>query len=194
MNYKVISQPEDVLLGLAQLREHLRVGSGDAAHPDDALIRRLEKSARAWAENVTGLALVPQTWEVAANEWPATGLDLPGGRVASVLKVTYVNAFGTTVDLDAAMYYVDDFETPEKIFWSAITMPTLAPRRNAVRAQYRVGAGEVAPDILAAVALMVGHLYENREATGASASGAELRMLPEGARALLAPYRVNMGV
>lgn len=46
------------------------------------------------------------------------------------------------------------------------------------------------PQYVAACLLMLGHLYKNREAV----SDVEQYAMPEGARALLWPYRVKLGV
>ena len=192
MRHKIVTGPEDDLLGLEQLRAHLRVGVPGQSHPDDNLIRINGRAATAWAEKVTGLALVPQTWETAYDAWPWGGMALPGGVVHAIDSITYLNPFGTSVVLSASDYYVDDFDVPAKVYLTG-TAPTTINRPNAIRVRYTVGVETQPPDIIAAVLLMVGHLYENRE-TSTAASGRALELLPEGARKLLAPHRVDMGV
>ena len=55
----------------------------------------------------------------------------------------------------------------------------------------RAGAGDVPEPIRQAILLIIGHLYENRQVTGATVAGSQLLPIPFGVDALLADYWVK---
>lgn len=122
-------------------------------------------------------------------------LRLTRGIVKSITSVTYVDGTGTTQTLDPASYILSADQ------WEATLTPapgtmwpvTLVHPEGAVItyvAGYGDDATSVPQPIRAAIKLLVGHLYENRESVIVSASRAVVAEVPFTVDALLAPYRV----
>lgn len=123
-------------------------------------------------------------------------LRLPRGIVRSVTKVEYRAApDGALTTLDTGAYFLSSDE------WGATITPTpgsiwpisLVHPESAV-VTYVAGYGDNASDvpsaICAAIKLLAGHLYENREAVVVSESRAVVASVPFTVDALLGPYRV----
>lgn len=189
MRSRVLTPPESVF-AIQTLREQVRIEAIGDSHPDDALLLRQAKAARAWAEKYTGRAIGEQTREAVADDFTElqyTGL--PGGP-ASVVEAVEYRAAGTNVwtGLDPAAYFFDAYVNMI-LFVPYASLPATSLVERAIRVRYVVGA-EPEPDVLAAVLLLVAELYANRE------TSAQMTLLdvPLSAKALLAPYRLEIGV
>jgi uncharacterized phiE125 gp8 family phage protein len=195
MAFKVVERPTAEPITLEELRAHLRLdANGEVpSHPDDALVLGYLSAAREHAELYVGFALAPQTLELALDEFPCDGdaLELEGGEVSSVASVVYVSGAGELVALDPTKYVLDPYSTPAWLLpaYGSASWPETLPVANAVRVRYSVGAQPLSPSIRAALLLLVGHLYENREET----SAVQTYALSKGVNSLLRLHR-RMGV
>lgn len=202
---KVLTHPTGHLLSLDTCREHLEVvpidGDSDSeTHPDDALILGMLDAAVAHAEQFTGLSLLVRTWEAAMDDLPAAGFELPRPPFIELLSFSAVN--DSDGEFDPADYVVDDYGTPEQpvVLRPATIWPQVTKAPNTVRVRYRAGyQAEEDPDsdapplprsLRAAILLVLGHLYENREDSVEKA----LASIPNGAEALMRPLRVRLGM
>lgn len=185
---KLYSAPATEPVSLVEAKLHLRVDATD----EDTLITALITAARQLVEEETWRALVTQTWDYVADDWPMGDiLALPRPPLQSVTSITYVDEDGVTQTIAAADYIVDTYQNrvvlAEGAEWPSDDLyPT-----SAVRVRYVAGYGAasaVPGPIKSAMLLLIGHLYENREAV-ASGAGVASAELPLGVRALLAPYR-----
>ena len=187
---------------------------------DDLMIEAWIVAAREYCEQFTGLSLVTKTLEIALDSFPLStdtggvGIDLPGGPVRSIVQImtpppaTEYDSSDVDSDMLADediwadgqvnpdLYVLDDYRRPNQAkpvtAWPAITAAT-----NAVKIRYLAGydidsdGGEALPKMIrAAVLLVVGHLYANREASTEVA----LTHIPLGVESLLRPHRVRMGM
>lgn len=190
MRVRVVTPPSVEPITLAEARLHLRVDTIGGTHPDDTLIERLISAARAWAEKHTGLALAPQTWEAASNSFPADDEILPGGAVDAIVSVKYrEDAAGVETTLGASVYYLDPFDGTLSLAYGE-SWPSVRAVPNGVRILYTVGVGLVDDDVRAAMLLVIGHLYANRE----DSAERQISSIPMGAISLLSLSRVNLGV
>lgn len=155
-------------VSLSEAKTHLRVSISD----DDALIDALITAARRWCERLRNESFVTQTWKLYADNWPGGDtIPLPMGPVQSVTSVTYTDEDGNESTLSSSNYLVDTVSRPARIrlkadqSWPTVTLREL----NAIVVTYDAGYGDNASDVpeevVAAIKLLVGHLYENREAT-----------------------------
>jgi uncharacterized phiE125 gp8 family phage protein len=121
-------------------------------------------------------------------------LRLPMPRLISVTSITYLDNSGTLQTLDPSQYTVDAASQPARIVPSVnLTWPTTdyyipgSVKVTYVAGSYGDGVNkDICPlSIKQAILLLVGHLYENREAT----STLNPKALPLGVDALLNPYR-----
>lgn len=175
---------------LAEAKLHLRVDADD----DDDLITALIQGAREWAENYTRRSFVQRGLELRMDSFPAEIL-LPRGPVQSVTAVKYTDSAGSLQTVSTDLYQTDLYGTPPRIVLvSGATWPT--PKLGAVNAvlvQYTAGypepetspqgmADNVPAAVKAAIKILVGYWYENREAAA---------QVPMAVKALLAPFEIR---
>lgn len=202
---KVITHATGHVLSLDTCREHLEVvpidgDSDNESHPDDQLILGMLDAAVAHAEQFTGLSIALRTWEAAMDQFPAEGFELPRPPFVELLSFSAGN--DSDGELDPASYVVDDYGTPEQpvVLRAASSWPTVTKAPNTIKVRYRAGyQSEEDPDsdappmprsLRAALLLVLGHLYENREDSVEKA----LASIPNGADALMRPLRVRLGM
>ncbi len=199
----LVTAPASEPVSLAEAKAHLRIESAD----DDSLISALIAAARQAAEAHMRRALITQTWRLTLDRFPAApqawwdgvrqGADMPGdGSVielprpplVSVTSVTaYDDADNATV-AGAASYFVDTDGKPGRVVLrSGQTWPTALRVAGGVEVLFVAGygaAGAVPQAIRQGILMLIGHLFENREAEAGAAA------LPAGVAALWRPYRV----
>ncbi len=177
-----------VVVDLAAAKLHCRVDHAD----EDTLITALVAAATEHLDGhagILGLALVTQKWRQDFGCFRDC-LRLPLGPVQSIDSVKYYDAADVLQTVDPAVYalYADPLG-PVVMLRSGKSWPgPIAWRPDAVQVTAVCGfgaAGDVPAPLRAAILLLVGHLYANREATIAAA----LAKLPIGVDALIAPYR-----
>ena len=203
----------DEPITLEDARLHLRVdvyGSPPESADDDWITDNGVPAAREYCERWLGRSLAPRTLELATNAFPVVAVDhtvgacfvLPFGPVQSVTSVIYTDSDGVEQTLDPATYELDDYANPTRLGLAyGATWPSARSSRNSVRVRYVAGyAATIESPLLpvlprqarAAMLLMLGHLYENREATGTD----KLLELPLGVQSLLelVPGRERLGM
>ena len=187
-------------LPLADVKAHLRVSWTS----EDSYITTLIRSAYNIAEGYTNLSLIPKTHEMFLDRFPNSydgskedeWLDLVnscGGL--SITTIKYYDADNVYTTWNSSNYNVDE----PGITWGRVypkvdkVFPSTADRPQAVEVKYDTGfdnatAGDVLPDaIRAAILILIGNLYENRQDNIVGRIASELPMT---AKVLLAPYRM----
>lgn len=179
------------LIEVSRARAHCKVDHNG----DDELLREIIASVTGALEAPAGIlrvCLLKQTWRAAFSSFPTTcRLRLPIEPLISVSSVEYLPVGSTTWTAFSSNYwsaYSDEsggwIELVDDADW-----PDTATRPEAVRVTFQAGYGskssDVPPAIIHAARLMIGHYYENREA---SIIGVTAQDLPLGCRALLAPF------
>jgi len=190
MDQVPVAAPTEEPFGVEVALEHLRL---EDSSPDIELVRTLIVAARQWVEQYCRRALVTQTWKVVLDAFPCGELMLPLSPVQSVSAIEYIAPGETTLTTWGAAYYVVATAGIRGRIWPAPGMSwpsTDLQRPETVEVEYLAGYGEaptVPKAILQAMLLLIGHWYENREAT---ISGTIIADVPMGVQALLGPYRV----
>lgn len=184
----LITAPAAEPLSLTEAKNHLRVEITE----DDDLINALISAAREWAEEIQGLAYITQTWELQLDSFPdGAEIRIPRLPLQSVVSFKYYDQNGAETVWDAANYLADPgggrISLAYGISWPNVTLQPVA----GIKIQIKIGYGDTAESvpqrIRAAIKLLLGHLYENREAVMADA---RLREIPMGAKRLLQLDRV----
>jgi len=192
---KVVARAPVLAVPLARARAHLRVDSSD----DDELITSYVHAATQYAEAFMGRALVDTTYDMVLDAFPK-------GR-ALVLRRPPLIEFDGVYVLDA-----DDAETAldgvtVDLAGGRIIAPSGGwPRGTSeagIRVRYRAGyvsydadasppatVGEVPPDIVGAILLYVGSLYQHREDQTPGA----MTTIPWNAELMLRMHRVEIGM
>lgn len=181
---------------LEQARLHLRLDAIDSnGHPDDPLVEGLISAAREWSESFTGQTLAGIGYELRLDEF-TDSIELPVKPVREVTEITYVDADDVTQTVDPELY-----ELSADPFAPILTAATTNgwPEGTDVRISFTAGylpeadssgLPFVPASIRAAMLLIIGHLYANREETTAQA----MELLPMGVKSLLRPYRIRIGM
>lgn len=155
---------------------------------DDTLLAALIAAATDMAENITGRQLMTQTWDHWFDEFPEQIL-LPIAPIASVGSVKYYDGTNTQQTLSSSLYYADLHSYPA-VIKPVTTWPATYDKPNAVTV--RITAGYASADLIPAgikqgILMLIGHLYENREAT----APITITEVPMSARFLLEQWAVR---
>lgn len=212
---------EPISLDDARLHLRLEAYDSPPYHADDDWLSTVGiPAAREHCEIIAGKSFAPQTFELTADAFPGwyagafprrtamypywsltTGspmFSLPMPPVTRIVSVTYATVDGDVV-LGASDYGVDS-EGRLYATYGNLWPTTALAQPGSVRVRYVAGfsaEGDSPQDYplparyRSAMLLMLGHLYENREAT--VARGFELYEMPLGIQALLMPDRARIG-
>ncbi len=158
-------------LTTAEAKTHLR----EAEDVEDDLIDELIVAARQDVESFTDRALVTQTWKLHLDEFPLSSgkpIFVPMPPLQSITSITYVDPAGDTQTWSASLYDVDapsgDLAAHGRILpvFGEI-YPSTLQQMNAVEIIFVAGYGlavAVPKGIRAAMKLLIGNWYANREA------------------------------
>jgi uncharacterized phiE125 gp8 family phage protein len=189
---KLITAPAAEPVTLAEAKTHLRVDH-DA---EDEEIESLITDARQDLEQGTWRALMTQTWELSLPGWPEDGrIELPYPPLQSVTWVKYTDDEGVTTTVDSSLYVVDTYAEPGVVMPKAgESWPSFSPAAaNPIVVRYVAGYGDAedVPSLLKrAMKLLIGHWYENREAT-VVAAGTVATELPLAVDSIVFKYQVR---
>jgi uncharacterized phiE125 gp8 family phage protein len=215
MGIRIVTAPEVEPITLADLRLHLGIepyevdSSGAGTHPHDRMAMAMLGAAREFVENYTGRSVALKTYELALDAFPDDDIELPNPPTVSIESLAYVttDSSGDYVEetVDATGYSLDRHQADSGAAWlspaAGGSWPMPSPVINAVKIRYRAGYQVPEPDssaedadplpyaMRAAMLLMVGHLYANREAVSDKA----MTEVPFAVEALLRPLRVRLG-
>lgn len=192
MNLALVTPAAALPVSMAEAMAHIR--GGDA---EQSLVSLYLAAAVQAVQDATGRALITETWRASMPEFPCDDIILPRAPLIGVTEARYWTDAATPVDtLIAATVYQVVAPTgptaPEGRVMLATDQEWPSPqvdRADAVRITFTAGYGATASAVpaplRAAVLLLTGDLYENREAGGAKA----LAENPAVQR-LLSPYRI----
>jgi uncharacterized phiE125 gp8 family phage protein len=176
-------------LTLEEAKQHLRVDHT----VEDSLILALITAARLRAENETNRLFITQDWKITLDGFPCYGLELPRTPVQSIQSIEYVDTAEATQTLDYTLYVLDNTLLPATVYPAySETWPTALLAPQSVSITFRAGYGDyprdVPEDVRAAMKLMLGHYYENREEVNI---GNIVTSLPKAVDALLDRIRAK---
>ena len=192
-------EPFDDPITLAQAKAHLNIEHSN----DDTLIAALIKAAAAAVEDETNRALVYQQRELRLECFPEE-IIIPCPPLYSVASVVYTDADGISTTLASTEYQVDTRSEPGRIkpAYGKSWPVTREGVYNAVVVTYWAGftpvevgsptdfVGNIPPDLVHAVKLVVGDLYANRESVVVG-PGLQAVKVPQSAKWLCWKHRVE---
>lgn len=160
MDIVLVAAPTLKVVSLVDAKRHLVVDFTD----DDTLIEAYIDAATDHLDGYTGIlgrALMSQQWAVQAHEWRGC-FTIPMQPVKGV-ALKYYDEANVEHTVDETFYRLSG-----QTLWldSSFTRPALYGRGDAVSAEFTLGETDVAKvpaAIKAALLLMVGGLYANRE-------------------------------
>lgn len=204
----VTTEPTQEPVTLQEVKEYLRVEDST----DERTIRPLIETARRFAEEHLGLALVSTTFTQyydALNDaesplWEGTRtgpylnyyknyIVLGKGPVSSVTHVKTYNDSDEATTMTASKYYVDTARSPSRIVLrTGETFPSSLRVANAIEVEYVAGYSSIysIPEpIRMGILQHIAHLYEHRGDMYEASSS-----YPPMLRSLYAPYVVHKGL
>lgn len=196
MKIKLISAPDTEPITLAELKLHLRLDSGTV---EDVLLTSIIQAARERVEDITRRALLTQTWELYLREFPCKDhIDLPFGNLQSVNSFKYTDSANVVHTLTANVDYIVELNgegigrivLPYNGSFPSATLNT----SNPVAIEFDCGwesATDIPSKIRAAIKLICGDLYENRESNVLKISGGEAFAENRTVNLLLASARLH---
>lgn len=175
MSSKRITGPQQEPITLAEAKLHLRV----THNQEDAMITAMIAEARAYCENITGRALMPQTWQKTYDNFPQA-IELAVRPVISVESVSYTDDSNTLQTLTPHSYQLDNASN-DRPAWVVPAIgyawPVTSHSINSVIITYRAGyasAAEVPEALRRWMLLQIGTWYGSREAIAAGGTFAKL--------------------
>lgn len=202
MKYKVITPPTTEPITLAEARTHLRIEpfGSPLEHPDDTYITTNITMAREFCEQYLERALSTQTIRMVVDNFNSE-IYLPNAPIQSVDSITYVDVNGVTQTLAPTVYELDAYDNKIRLQYGQV-YPAVRSQEDAVTVTFTAGyTNGTSPDtyptpapIKAAMLLIIGNLYENRQQDVLGNTRISFNSLPLGVYNLLQPYRLGMGM
>lgn len=170
LRMKLVTATTAAPLTLTEAKLHLRSSTGSNAEDSDITIK-LNAAAELAERIIPGhRQFMPATYELVLSHFPfdTEMIELPRPPAQSITTIKYYNTTGALTTLDSARYQsyfpTHGKATVEPVF--SKTWPATRQRQDAVTIRYIAGyatAAKVPFVAKAAVALILGHLHENRE-------------------------------
>lgn len=176
----LITPAEAEPVGVDETMTFLNIGNEDDAYKVDGLIA----AARQAVEDITGRALVTQTWEDRLCIFPCSvgQIQILRPVLQTIVSVKYLDSDGVLQTLVNTAYGVDTAPLFGRIYPAYGTAwPTVRSQPGAVQIRYQAGYGEpedVPEPIRLAIKLMVGHWYDTPQ-----------EPIPPFVDGLLSPYK-----
>ncbi len=148
-------------LSLDNLKAELKVETDD----DDALLTTLVARAVAIVERMTGMCLRPV--DVTISREAFDSFLIPLAPIRNIASVKYLqDSDGSEQTLPIANWYTTDVDSPFSTLRFVGSLPTDV-RPGTVKVYVSVGADTLPEGLVPAIVGLVGHLYNNPEATSA---------------------------
>lgn len=202
MNYKAITPPSSEPITLAEARTHLRIEpfGSPLEHPDDPYINSLITIAREFCEQYLERSLATQTVQMVVDNFADT-IYLPNAPIQSIDSITYIDINGAIQTLATSVYELDAYENKIRLKYDQ-EWPVVRSQEDAVTITFTAGyTNGLSPDtyplpapIKAAMLLIIGNYYENRQQDVLGNTRISFNSLPLGVYNLLQPYRLGLGL
>ena len=190
MNLRLFAGASVNAVSLEEAKLHVRQDQS----ADDDLILGLIELAGNYVEETCNLALVNQTWDLFMDAFPGGEIVVPKMPLVSVTGIYYTAEGAVEATFASTNYVVDAYSQPGRIVlddsaaWPGNELVVVNGVRVRFVAGFGTGGSSVPRMIRQAMLLMIGHWYENREATREKA----LSNVPMGVDSLLWNWRAKM--
>lgn len=180
-----VTPPAEYPISLVEAKLHLRVDHDD----EDDLITTLIAASTEWLENALDRKLVAGSWRLELASF-ASVIELPYPPLVSVDQVQYVDLDGTTQVVAESVYEVDTTVSPGRLMLAdGQSWPSTKLTNAAALISFSAGYGaaaDVPAMAKAAIKLLVGHWYENRET---AVAGLQVKESPMAVQAIVHSLR-----
>lgn len=205
MNYNVVSPITVYPITLDEARTHCRITpyGSPLEHPDDDYVTALIGMASQWVEDYLRRSIATKTIEYYINVFTQK-IDLPFIPVQSIESIVYRNQDGDLITLATDVYRLKSYADSAKLnlIMGQSYPQDVSSEEGSITITMVTGYtnGE-SPDtyplplpIKAAMFLIIGHLYENRQEDVLGNTRISFNSLPMGVKNLVQPYRLGLGL
>lgn len=181
----LVSAPAAAPIAKARVKAHCVV---DFTDHDDLFDELIEAARRRFdGPDGLGIALFTQTWRLSLDAFSTSQIKIPMWPVKTIAEIKYIDTDGVEQTLDSGTYRLDINRDPailEPVYGQS--WPSTRRQSGAVNIDFTVGeaAAAINDDLVRALAQLVAHFYENREA-----AMNQLHELPFGVREIMNNYR-----
>lgn len=155
----------DAILPLAEAKAHLRIESGDTL--DDDLVSALRDAAINAVEQYCGVLLSSRAVTARFDSFQAMAHGLGVRPVTAITTLTYLDSAGSTQTVASSVYRIAHERTlvlkPGQS-WPGDLPGEASARDGAITLAFTAGYATPPVGLLAAVKMLLGHLFMNREA------------------------------
>ena len=195
----IVTPPTDYAVSLQEAKDQLRVTHSD----EDDKINMFIAAACDYTEQYLSRTLIEQTWDLYYDCFPCgdDAIVIDGPPLISVTSIKYYDTADVEQTWDSANYTVDTDQAYKALIYPAINASYPNTRVYPKSVIVRVVAGyensgaspvdvadNVPTTIKQAILLLIGHMWENREA---SAIAVSVDSIPMGYEAMLANHKVQ---
>jgi uncharacterized phiE125 gp8 family phage protein len=190
----VKEKPQSLPLSVADLRARLRIDeTGDQSfdNVETAMLEGFIASGVAMIDGPSGIgfAMMRQIWTLTLDCFSPV-IRLPGAPISGVSEIRYMAASGDMRVVPSSQYRLaNGCSVARLVPTMGHVWPSCPAGPGVIEIDFELGcenASDVPPDLITAIALNAGHLYENREAVTQSGTQSEI---PLGVSAILGRYR-----
>lgn len=165
---ELVTSPSGEPLTLSEAKGQVYLKESD--NTKDGELNDYIAAARDYLENHEhgNIQIMPATYRLHLDAFPTDGdwITLPKPPLRSVTSISYLDSTGETQTMDASDYVVDAATFPGRIGLAyGKVWPATREQIKAIAITFVAGFNEVPPGIKTAARLLVGHYFENREAT-----------------------------
>lgn len=176
------------VLPVAQLKDHLRLGTGFADDGyQDAVLETCLRAALSAVEDRTGKALFQRRFQWSLTAWRDLARQvLPLAPVNAITKVSIIDRAGSETVLDVSKYRLERDAHRPAVVATTLVLPSIPVGGTAeivFDAGYAADWAGMPPGIAQAVMFLAAHYYENRHMLEAQSG------FPGAVASLLEPYR-----
>lgn len=183
-----VIEPAEPVVSWEEAAVHLRLDGDDEQQAYVEALIAAATGAIDGPDGSLGRAIGVQTLEARFDGFPCDfggGLHLPCRPVKTLVSIQYLDGSNVLATLPVNQC---ELLGPDLVTLGGAAWPSVYLRREAVRIRYIAGYETLPPPIRAAILLMVGDLFNNRDTTTAGAVSAV--PMSTTVERLLAPYRV----
>ncbi|MGP3696016.1 head-tail connector protein [Rhodobacter sp. NSM] len=166
----------DGSLPIAEMKEHLRLGSGFADEGlQDGLLARVLRAAMTSIEGRTGKVLLSHRFLMVLDDWRTEEAQaLPVAPVSEVVSVTLVDGAERMLPVAPSLWRLVRDQHRPKLMPRVALLPTV-PDDGRIEILFEAGFGprwsDIPSDLSLAVMLLAAEFYENRYEPGTGGGG-----------------------
>lgn len=179
---RIKTYPPGMPFDFDEIKEHIRVDH----EIEDTVLTRYVLASIAYVENFTWRVLRPTTFTGYMDTWDDA--EIHQTPISAISSVKYYDSDNNFQTLATSDYKVDIVKIPATIEFT--NQPNLYDKPNAIEIEFIAGYASVytIPEgLIAGLYLMIGHLYDNRNATMA----VQMHTLPIGLTEILGQYNAR---